>query len=132
MKSKKHGDLAFRENILLFYLKGEVQKLEPILNEEQKAAFYRIIEKMNTVIRLANYSDRISGVGYTDLSSDTQIITSLLQKEMAESMREIYSKLMSVREELGAYGSAVEFIAEELKHCSIYRCITESEENSWL
>lgn len=118
---KKYGDLAFQENILLFYLKGEVQKLEPYLNNEQKSAFYKVFEKMNIVIRLANHSD------YIDID-----ISAVLQKEMAENMKSIYSELTALKEELGDYGSAVGYIAEELRQCSICRCVTEGDENSWL
>lgn len=118
VKSRKHGDDAFKENILLFYIKGEYQKLEPHLNDEQKAVFDKIIKKMNTVIILANLSDCISN--------------NILQPEMDEGIKEIYSKLTALKEELGIYGSVVGFIAEELKYCGIYRCISEGGENSWL
>lgn len=118
---KKYGDLAFQENILLFYLKGEVQKLRSHLNNEQKSAFEKVFEKMNIVIRLANHSD------YIDVD-----ITAVLQKEMAENMKSIYSELTALKEELGDYGSAVGYIAEELRRCSICRCVTEGNENSWL
>lgn len=107
-EGRKYGDLAFQENILLFYLKGEVQKLEKHLNNEQKAVFVNIFEKMNTVIRLANHSDLI----YGDISS-------AVKKEMAENMQEIYSELTALKEELGSYGSSVGFIAEELRRCNI-------------
>lgn len=113
---KRYGDLAFQENILLFCLKGEAQKLERYLSSEQKALFNNIFEQMDTVIRLANHGD----------------ITPLVQKEMAVLTREIYSKLSAVTEELGDYGSAVGYIAEELRHCSIFRCGVEHGENVWL
>ena len=118
---KKYGDLAFQENILLFYLKGEVQKLEPYLNKEQKSLFDKIYEKMNIVIRLANHSD------YIDVD-----ISAVLQKEMAENMKSIYSDLTAIKEELGDYGSAIGYIAEELRQCSFFRCVTEGDENVWL
>lgn len=118
---KRYGDLAFQENILLFYLKGEAQKLEPFLNNDQKAAFERVFEKLNTVIRLANCGD-IAG---SDKSP-------LLQREMTAAMREIYSELTAVKEELREYGSAAGYIAEELRQCDICRCIREGEENGWL
>ena len=118
VKSRKHGDAAFKENILLFYIKGEYQKLEPHLNLEQKAVFGNIVERMNSVIALTNFSDNIA--------------EDILQKETDEILREIYSKLVAMREELREYGSAVGFIAEELKYCGIYRCVAEGEDNSWL
>lgn len=118
VKSRKHGDAAFKENILLFYIKGEYQKLEPHLNSEQKAVFGNIVERMNSVIALTNFSDNIA--------------EDILQKETDEILREIYSKLVAMKEELGVYGSAVGFIAEELKYCGIYRCVAEGGENSWL
>lgn len=118
---KRYGDLAFQENILLFYLKGEAQKLEPHLNGDQKAVLDKVFEQMDTVIRLANYSDIAGGD-----------VVKLIQKEMAAAMREIYYKLIAVKEELGEYGSAVGYIAEELRKCSIFRCVTEGEENVWL
>lgn len=118
---RRYGDLAFQENILLFYLKGEVQKLEKHLNKEQKAVFVNIFEKINTVIRLANHSDLI------DID-----ISSVVKKEMAENIREIYSELTALKEELGSYGSSVGFIAEELRQCNICRCVEKGGENYWL
>ena len=116
--ARKHGDDAFKENILLFYMKGEYQKLEPHLSDEQKAAFDKIIKKMNTVIILANLSDCVSN--------------DILQPEMNEGIKEVYLGLTALKENLGVYGAAVGYIAEELKYCGIYRCIMDGEENSWL
>ena len=47
-------------------------------------------------------------------------------------MKDIYSELTAVKEELGDKGSAVGYIAEELKRCSVCRNIAESEGNGWL
>lgn len=118
---KRRGDSAFEENIILFYLKGEVQKLGTLLNDNQKAVFEKVFEQMNTVIRLAQLTDVID--------SDTSYLT---QKEMATLMREIYSELTAVKEELGERGSAVGFIAERIRQGSIGRCIREGVENFWL
>ena len=120
-KRKRYGDPAFQENILLFYLKGEAQKLKPYLSDNQKTAFDRIIEKMNTAIRLANHGSRINGD-----------IAPMVQTEITAVMKDIYSELTAVKEELGDKGSAVGYIAEELKRCSVCRNIAESEGNGWL
>lgn len=116
-----HGDLAFEENIIFFYLRGEAQKLETILNNEQKAVFEKVFDKMNTVIRLAQLTET--------MTSDT---SHEIQKAMAALMREIYSDLMAVKEELGDLGTTVGFLAEGVKKCSIARCVREGGENCWL
>lgn len=76
-------------NILLFYLKGEIQKLgDAHLSEEQKDAFDRICSKMNVAI----YTENI------------------------EILQQVYHEMTVQAEGLGIYGAAIQYIAEELKH----------------
>ena len=76
-------------NILLFYLKGEIQKLgDAHLSEEQKDAFDRICDKMNVAINTENI----------------------------EILQQVYHEMTVQAEGLGIYGAAIQYIAEELKH----------------
>lgn len=91
--------------ILLFYLKGEVQKLgDAHLTEEQKAVFDGICDKMKHAVHLAaggrnRTTDRVpeGGDGTRDLP------------------RQIYHELTKQGEELGIYGAAIRYLAEEWK-----------------
>lgn len=110
LKTEKHCDRAFREKTLLFYLKGEKEKLKPYLNEEQNDAFNSVFDKLKTVIRLVNYS-------YT-VHKETLAV---LEKEIEKIMNEVYETVKFKGDELGAHGASVKYIAEELKMCGIYR-----------
>lgn len=75
-------------NILLFYLKGEIQKLgDAHLSEEQKDAFDSICSKMNMAVR----------TGTTAI------------------LRQVYHEMTVQADGLGMYGAAIRYIAEELK-----------------
>lgn len=97
--SKMYHDLAIQEGTLLFYLKGEVQKLgDSHLNTEQKAAFEAICHKMTEAVRLAEH-----WTGETEAKK----VETLLQEACAEMLIE--------SEKLGICGGAVRYIAEEAK-----------------
>lgn len=108
--AKKYGARAFRENTLLFYLKGETEKLEPYLNEERKTAFNGVIDKLKTVIRLVNYSYMAH-----------EETVSIIDKEIDKMMIEAYETVKLEAEELGEHGASLEYIAEELRLCGICR-----------
>ncbi len=97
--AKMYRDLAIQEGTLLFYLKGEIQKLgDSRLNTEQKAAFEAICHKMTEAVRLAEH-----WTGETD----SKMVETLLQQACAE--------MLSESEKLGVCGGAIRYIAEEAK-----------------
>ena len=95
------NDFAFQGTLLLFFLKGELQKLEPLLNPSRKAAFDAICEDMEAAVRQANCE--------TD-ETDT--------KEIAHSFQDIYEKITSEAGKLGIYGDPVQFIADEIRRAA--------------
>lgn len=95
--AKKYQDMAFQGNILLFYLKGELQKLAPHLAPEQKTALAAVCETVNTAIEAAQ---RAQG------EEDEQKIVEFLQTA--------YRDLTAETDKLGAYGDALKFIGENL------------------
>ncbi len=107
---KKHCDYAFRENMLLFYLKGEREKLDPYLTPDQKSVFDGVFNKINIVIRLVNRSHTVH--------EDTVLI---MEREIEKIMTEVYEAVTRESEKLGDYGDSLRYIAEELRLCGIYR-----------
>ena len=91
-------DLAFHGSLLMFFLKGEIQKLEPHLNQSQKTAFDAICENMEAVVHQA----------YCE-ADDIDV------KEIAQSFKDTYEKLTAEAERLGIYGGPVQFIANEIR-----------------
>ena len=96
---KMYSDLAEQEGILLFYLKGEIQKLgDAHLEEEQKAALNDVCARMDRAVKMARgASDREEG------------------NEIAELLSGAYEDMSVAAERLGVYGSAVRYLAEEVK-----------------
>ena len=96
---KMYSDLAAQEEILLFYLKGEIQKLgNARLDEEQKAALNDICGRMDRAVKMArSAADGEEG------------------KEIAELLHGAYDEMTLAAEWLGVYGGAVRYLAEEVK-----------------
>lgn len=96
---KMYSDIASQEGILLFYLKGEIQKLGSAhLDEGQKAALNAVCSKMDKAVKMArNATDGI----------DSNEIKKLLQ--------EAYEEIMAEAEKLDVYGGAIRYLAEEIK-----------------
>ncbi len=96
---KMYSDLAAQEEILLFYLKGEIQKLgNARLDEEQKAALNDICGRMDRAVKMArSAADGEEG------------------KEIAELLHGAYDEITLAAERLGVYGGAVRYLAEEVK-----------------
>ena len=92
------GDLTFQGTLLLFYLKGEIQKLKPHLNQSQKAVFDDVCEKMSASVRQSSFE-----------ADDTD------DREIAQSFQDIYKKLTSEAVNLGLYGGPIKFIADEIR-----------------
>lgn len=93
--AKRYQDMAFQGNVLLFYLRGEVQKLGSLLTPEQKAAFGDICQRADAAIRTAHQART---------EEDGQAVTAAL--------REIHRALTAAADELGMYGDAVRFIGD--------------------
>ena len=96
---KIFSDLATQEGILLFYLKGEIQKLgDAHLDEGQKAALNAVCNKMDSAVRLAR-----------NATNDTD------GNEIKKLLQEAYKEMLAEAEKLGMYGGAVHYLAEEMK-----------------
>lgn len=92
-------DLAMRECVTLFYLKGELQKLgDAGLDEERQAAFRAICGKLDRAIKLS--------LGAADGGERTEI--EALFEEAGDELAE-------EAERLGPCGGAVRYLAEEVK-----------------
>ena len=98
------GELAFQENVLLFYLKGEIQKLGPHLNESQKAAFDSICKKLQTAINQTLTCDE----------ADEAAV-----EEITKILNDIYTEMTTEAEKLGMYGTPIQFIADEIRRVAV-------------
>lgn len=95
---KMYGDLAMQEGMLLFWLKGEIQKLGTLLEEPQRAALESVCHRMEKAVELCGDAAGETG---------TEEILRLLQAA--------YEELAAQAGELGEYGGALAYIAEEVK-----------------
>ncbi len=96
---KLFRDAAFQGNILLFYLKGEVQKLgSRYLDAEQKAAFGTLCGRLKNMIYLSDHAR-----------------TQKDFTEVVSGFRELSKEMTLLAENLGAFGAPVQYIAEEMK-----------------
>ena len=94
---KKYSDMTFQGNILLFYLKGEIQKMERHLNLKQRAALEEICDRLAGAIgRIAHRAEEESA------------------DRIIESLQGIYRDMAALAEELGQYGTSIYFIAEQI------------------
>ncbi|MDE6639544.1 MAG: helix-turn-helix transcriptional regulator [Acetatifactor sp.] len=95
---KKYEDLAVQEEILLFYLKGEIQKLEAAhLGEEQTDALRKVCDELAGVAKACGHA---ADGGEEDIPG---------------SLRKVYDEMMVQAAQLGVYGGAIRYIAEEVK-----------------
>ncbi len=95
--AKKYSDMAFQGNILLFYLKGEIQKMERHLNQKQQTA-------------LVSICDRLAGaIGWVAHREEEEPVDRIV-----ESLQGIYQDMTALAEELGQYGTSIHFIAEQI------------------
>ncbi len=97
--AKMYSDLAVQEGILLFYLKGEIQKLDNAhLDERQKEALNAICSKIDRAVRMArNATDERDG------------------SEIKKLLHEAYEEMIGEAEKLDVYGGAIRYLAEEMK-----------------
>jgi len=89
-------DIGFQGNILLFYTRGEAEKLA--LDAQQKAAVDEICGKINNFIRL------------TQQATDETVYT-----KAAKKLKEIYTQMLKLSDTLKDQGGAIKFIATEFK-----------------
>lgn len=95
------SDITFQGTLLLFYLKGEMQKLNPLLNQSQKLAFDDICEEMSATVRQAcRKADEID------------------VKQIAQRFQNTYEKLTAEAGKLGIYGDPIQFIADEIRRAA--------------
>ena len=101
---KNYSDIAFQGNILLFVIRGEVQKMgKHILQEEQKIAFDSICGKLNKAITLAIQ------LAHNEIEKTASV-------DVASLIRAVHNELIAEADRLGLHGNAIRFIAEEVKH----------------
>lgn len=99
---KRSADgLALQGNLLLFYLKGEIQKMSSLLNQSQQTAFNAVCEKMDRAVRRASHE------------ADPTTV-----EEIAQEFHDVYEKLTEEAGKLSIYGAPVQFIAEEIKRAA--------------
>lgn len=105
---KQIDDMAFMGNVLLFYLRGEVQKLRPCLEEGQKDALNRLCGRMDRAVGFLCDRNR-------QIAAD----------EMAQEFQEVYKDVCKEAENLGTYGNPLRFIGEEIGHMTehMQKCI---------
>jgi len=97
-------DIAYQGNIMLFYLRGEIEKLTGamidginLLCDEQKATFESICDKLNIFIQLAYKATDGNAV-----------------EAISDTLHSIQSGLTTLSGELKDNGGAVRYINEEL------------------
>ncbi len=101
-------DIAHQGSILLFYTKGEVDKLGNLLSDEQRAAFNKICGTVDDFIQFTH-----------------KVTEESAYKEIADMLYEIRSVMMAEADKLKDKGGAVKFIADEIKGLAdaVMRCV---------
>lgn len=92
-------DVMFQGNILLFYTRGEFDKLEHLLSDEQRDTFNKICTQINDFIQFSINAAKIHAY-----------------KKIADMLYTINAEMMTEAEKLKDYGGAVRFIAGEFKN----------------
>jgi hypothetical protein len=95
---KQFQDIAYQGNIMLFYFRGEIEKMNGLLSDGQREAFTEICNKISDYIRFAHKS-----------SDETAF------KPIAEMLHSIHSDMITQADILGNLGGAVRFLANEFK-----------------
>lgn len=96
--SKSCKARAWKINIILFYLKGELQKLGASrLSAAQQAAFDAICRELKQSIQMTETATDSSAFSHID-----------------ETIKKVNDKLTTQAKELEIYGSAIQYLAEEL------------------
>ena len=95
---KRFIDIAYQGNIMLFVVRGEIEKLGKLLNIEQKEVFNKICGEIDDFILYTH-----------NATEDTSL------KGIADMLYTINSRLVNEAEELKEYGGAIKFLANEFK-----------------
>ncbi len=109
---KMYSDLATQERILLFYLKGEIRKLEDarLPDERQKAAFAAVCDNIGRAVELAEEGAR--GLMDSESFHEEQTAGPI---RIGELLLEAYDRMMAEAERLGPYGGPVRYLADAVK-----------------
>ena len=92
-------ELAMQEGVALFYLKGEIHKLENAhLGVDRKTAFSAICSKIDRAIKICHSS-----------------VNKEEKNKIAELLCEAYNELISEADRLEPYGGAIRYLAEKVK-----------------
>ena len=98
-EAKKYQDLVLQESVLLFYLKGEAEKLAALpLEKEQAVSLERLCERLGKEVEEAT--------DFADERTADKIFCGI--EEAAE-------RLERLGEDLGLYGGALLFLAKEFQ-----------------
>ncbi|MCL2004442.1 MAG: helix-turn-helix transcriptional regulator [Oscillospiraceae bacterium] len=110
--AKALDDIGYQGNILLFFTRGEAEKLGGLLNDRQKAAFDAICE------RISHY------IHFTQNSADETAF-----KPIADRVSEIHKDMAAMADELGEYGGAVRVLADTFKMLGdkVMHCIKDAD-----
>ncbi len=95
---KMYSDLAIQEGTLLFWLKGEIQKLGTLLEEPRRAALEAVCDKMAQAVELCGNATGETGTG-----------------EILRLLQAAYEELSAQAQELGEFGGALAYIAADVK-----------------
>lgn len=94
-----YNEIAMQEEVVLFYLKGEIQKLgNTHLDANQKAEFSDICCKIDKAIKMSR----------SPVSEEEN-------NKIAELLCEAYDELTKEAERLNPYGGAIKYLAEKVK-----------------
>jgi hypothetical protein len=91
-------DIAYQGNVLLFYVRGEIEKMGSILSPEQKKAFSQICDKINEFI------------SFTHSSTDEPAFNII-----ADKLYSVHTGMIAQADKLDERGGAVRYLAEEFK-----------------
>lgn len=110
---KMCSDLAMQEGILLFWLKGEIQKLGTHLEKEQSKALTGVCQKLEQAVTLSESkgdktAEAVGEIGIAE--ADRAEVVKILHL-----LQEVYRELTMQAEGLGIYGGALSYMAEEIK-----------------
>ena len=94
---KLYNDRVFQSRIPLFYLKGEVQRLEPQLDAEQKAALEGVCTRMETLLQAG---------GPTEESPLRRLVGTL---------QWVQERLQAEAAKMGDDGNPLQFLAGEIQ-----------------
>jgi AraC family transcriptional regulator len=104
---KHMQDLTFQGNILLFYTRGEVEKMNKanVLDDEKNREFNAVCEKINAAIQLV-INATINATGETPV------------KEVSQHYGAAADDLHRIADGLGLHGSPIKFLAAEIRNLS--------------